>query len=261
MILPLEKGETKGFPWGVYLAEAVGTAVLLCLGLSLVILMFGAGSPIARLLPDENVRRPITGFLFGTLGGLIALSPLGTRSGAHLNPVVTIAFRLAGKLEWNVVFFYIMAQLLGGIAGCLPLFAWGEMGRSVAFGATLPGAGFDTTSVFLGEVAATFTMITLLVMFLAVRKIRRFTPAIFAPIYSFLVWAEAPVSGTSTNPARTLGPALISGRWDGWWIYWAGPLLGGVLALAVCSFMVKRIEVAKLYHFDSDRDRLFRRKK
>jgi aquaporin Z len=247
------------FPWRVYLAELVGTAVLLLVGLSLVIFMFGTGSPMAQLVPGEGLRRAITGFLFGTTGALIALSPVGKRSGAHINPVVTLGFRLMGKLELKVTVFYILAQLVGGILGVLPLFAWGEMGRSVAFGATVPGAGYSTLTVVLAEAAATFAMISLLAIFLAYRKIRPFTPAIFPPLYSFLVWAESPISGTSTNPARSLAPSLISGQWEGWWIYWIGPILGTLLALLATSFLVKRIEVAKLYHFDSDQDRLFRR--
>ena len=102
-------------------------------------------------------------------------------------------------------------------------------------------------------------MITLLSVFLGFRKIRPFTPALFPPLYAIMVWAEAPISGTSTNPARSLGPSVISGQWQGWWIYWAGPAAGMLLAILACSFLAKRIEVAKLYHFDSDRDRLFRR--
>jgi aquaporin Z len=74
-----------------------------------------------------------------------------------------------------------------------------------------------------------------------------------------MVYAEAPISGTSCNPARSLGPALISGQWHGSWIYWVGPMFGALFATLACSFLAKRIETAKLYRFDSDRDGLFRR--
>lgn len=74
-----------------------------------------------------------------------------------------------------------------------------------------------------------------------------------------MVTLETALSGTSTNPARTFGPALISGRWDGWWIYWVGPLTGTLAAIVVCSSLARRIEVAKLYHFDSDRRRILHR--
>lgn len=66
-------------------------------------------------------------------------------------------------------------------------------------------------------------------------------------------------SGTSTNPARSLGPAVVSGAWQGWWVYWLGPLAGMLLAITACSFLANRIEVAKLYYFDSDRGGLLRR--
>lgn len=248
-----------GFPWRIFISELVGTALLVLVGLSLVIFMFGEGTPMARILPGEGLRSLVTGFLFGSTGALIALSPVGRESGAHINPVVSLGFRLMRKIDLRLLLVYVTAQLLGAAIGVLPLLAWGEMGRSVAFGATLPGEGFSTATVLLGEVATTFAMISLLVIFLAFRRIRPFTPALFPPLYAFMVWAESPISGTSTNPARSLGPALISGQWEGWWIYWVGPLLGGLLACTVLSFMARRIEVAKLYHFDSDRDGLFRR--
>ena len=89
----------RRIPWALFASELIGTAVLVLVGLSLVILMFGAGSPMARLIPSEGLRRLITGFLFGTTGACIALSPVGKVSGAHINPVVTLAFRLMGKLD------------------------------------------------------------------------------------------------------------------------------------------------------------------
>ena len=214
---------------------------------------------MARVLPSEGLRRLITGFLFGTTGALIALSPIGRESGAHINPIVSFGFRLMGKLTLKRMIVYVVAQLAGAIVGCVPLLLWGSMGRSVEFGATWPGQGYSTTEVFLGEVVTTFAMVSLLTIFLAYRMIRPFTPALFPPLYSFMVWAEAPISGTSTNPARSLGPSVISGQWQGWWIYWIGPMLGTLLALIAFSYLARRIEVAKLYHFDSERDRLFRR--
>ena len=250
---------SASIPWLILRAELVGTAALVLVGLSFVILMFGEGSPIPNVLPSEGWRRLITGFLFGTTGALIALSPIGKRSGAHINPIVTLAFRLMGKLDLRTSLLYVGAQLAGGILGSLPLLAWGAMGRSVTFGATLPGEGYSVGAVLFGEVVTTFTMVTLLCVFLGFRRSRPFTPALFPILYAVMVYAESPLSGTSTNPARSLGPAVISGHWDGWWIYWVGPMIGSVAACLACSALAKRITVAKLYHFDSDRDRLFRR--
>ena len=251
--------DSPRLPWQAFLSELVGTALLVVIGLSLVILMFGTGSPIARILPDEGVRRLITGFLFGTTGALIALSPIGKESGAHINPVVTLGFWLMGKLDAQTVFGYVLAQLAGASLGALPLLAWGSMGRSVAFGATLPGEGYSIGTVLLGEVVTTFAMVAGLCVFLGFRRLRPLTPALFPPLYAFMVWSEAPISGTSTNPARSLGPAIVSGQWRGFWIYVAGPLIGTLAAIIACSFLAKKIAVAKLYYFDSDPHRVFYR--
>ena len=94
--------------WQPFLSEGIGTAILVLVGLSLVILMFGTGSPMATVIPDEGLRRLITGFLFGSTGALIAISPVGKESGAHINPVVTLAFWLMGKIDSGVGLGYIV---------------------------------------------------------------------------------------------------------------------------------------------------------
>lgn len=247
------------FPWSLCLSEVVGTGLLVFGGLSCVILMFGEGSPLPRLIPDAGLRSAITGFLFGTTGALIALSPVGKVSGAHINPAVTFGFWLFGKISSGTLGIYVIAQLIGASLGALPLLAFGSMGRSVAFGATVPGTGYSISAALGGEVVTTFAMVALMCIFISYRPLRRFTPAIFPPLFSFMVWAESAVSGTSCNPARTFGPAVISGQWDGWWIYWVGPLVGTFAASLLFSRLARRIEVAKLYHFDSANDRLARR--
>ena len=214
---------------------------------------------MTRIIPDEKLRQVITGFLFGSTGALIAISAIGKVSGAHINPVVTMSFWLFRKIDSRTAIIYILAQLMGAIMGCLPLLLWREMGRSVAFGATLPGAGYSTGTVILGEIITTFTMVSLLIIFIGFRQIRAFTTAIFPVLYALMVPLESAISGTSTNPARSLGPAVVSGQWQEWWIYWIGPLIGALLASLTCSFLAKRITIAKLYHFDSDQDGLLRK--
>jgi aquaporin Z len=242
----------------LFLSEMIGTGVLLFGGLSLVIFVFGAGSPVARLVPNATLRMAMTGFLFGSIGAAITLSPVGRISGAHINPAVTLGFLLAGKLRPRVAFGYVVAQLGGATLGSAPLLLWGEMGRSVNFGASLPGPGYSTLTVLLGEVATTFGLVAGLCVFLATRELRRFTPFMIPFLYGIMVPLESRISGTSTNPARTLGPAIISGNFDGWWIYWVGPFTGAVLAILACSFLLVRIEVAKLYYFNEDRAGVFR---
>jgi aquaporin Z len=243
----------------LFLSEMAGTALLLLGGLSIVIFMFGTGSPMAHVLPSVVLRQVLTGFLFGCVGATIAVSAIGKESGAHINPAVTLGFWLMQKLDARTTLGYMCAQLIGAVFGSLPLLAWGSMGRSVDFGATVPGPGYTTQAALLGEIVTTFALVTGLCVFIGFRHLRRFTPAMIPLFYAVMVPLEGVISGTSTNPARTFGPAFISGRWDGWWIYWVGPFAGSVGAIVVCSSLARRIEVAKLYHFESDRRRLFRR--
>jgi len=245
--------------WRLFFAELIGTALLVLGGLSVVIVMFGEGSPLMKWIPNEPLRTILTALLFGTIGSAIAVSRIGKESGAHINPAVTLGFWLMRKLDLRAATGYIVAQLAGASLGALPLLAWGSMGHSVAFGATLPGKDYSAVVVLMGEAVTTFGLIATLCICLGFRQLRPYTPLVIPFLYAVMVPLEAHISGTSTNPARTFGPALISGRWDGWWIYWAGPIVGMLLAVAVCSSLAKRIEVAKLYHFEADRRRLFHR--
>jgi aquaporin Z len=257
--MPTEAAKDWRVRWRLFFCELVGTALLVLGGLSIVIFMVGDGSPMARLLPNEPLRTIITAFLFGTIGSTIAVSWIGRESGAHINPAVTAGFWIMQKLDFRAAVGYIIAQMLGAGIGALPLLAWGSMGASVTFGATVPGEGYSTAAVFTGELVTTFCLIATLCIFLGFRSLRAYTPFVIPFLYAVMVPLEASISGTSTNPARTFGPALISGRWDGWWIYWAGPMAGMLIAVVLCGSLASRIEVAKLYHFENDRRRLFHR--
>jgi len=114
----------------MYASELLGTALLVFLGLSIVIALWGRGAPLASLPIPEGVRRLLTGFLFGTVGAAIAFSPIGKMSGAHINPAVTFAFWLEGKLQWRDASFYSLAQLIGAAFGAAALILWGTAGAS-----------------------------------------------------------------------------------------------------------------------------------
>lgn len=97
----------------------------------------------------------------------------------------------------------------------------------------------------------TFALVFMIVVFVAYRELRPFTPFMVPFLYGIMVPLEADISGISTNPARSFGPSVVSGVWDAWWIYWIGPLTGALLASAVGYRLAKRVAIAKLYHFDS----------
>ena len=236
-------------------SEFAGTALLVAAGVSLVILDFGAGSPVVAAIPSAALRRVMTGFGFGCVGALIAVSALGKASGAHINPVVTLAFWLKGAIAGRLAIGYAAAQLAGAVAGALPLLAWGRMGASIDFGVTVPGAGFGAPAAAMGEAVTTAALVLGLFAFLGAPRLRPFTPLLFPFLYAVMVGLEAPVSGTSTNPARSLGPAVVAGVWRGWWAYLVGPLAGTLVAAGIhAGTWLSRleVEVAKLYHFEHD---------
>lgn len=145
-------------PWHLLLSEFVGTGLLLAVGGSFVVLDFGPGSPVSHLLHDTAVRRAITGFLFGSVGGAIALSPVGKHSGAHINPVVTLSFWLRRSVFGRLATGYVTAQFAGAAVGSLLLRASGPMAQGAQTAATVPGANGALPAV-LGEAVATFVLI------------------------------------------------------------------------------------------------------
>ena len=242
------------------LAEAWGTALLVAIGVSIVIFATAGGSPFVRLMPDAGARRLLTGFLFGATGALITVSGVGRVSGAHINPAVTFAFWLRGRMPATHAIAYVAAQCAGAALGGAALLAWGPAGAAVRFGATLPGAGFGPALALAGEVLTTMALVVLLFAFLGHKRLRAFTPLLFPPLYALMVYLEAPLSGTSTNPARSLGPAMAAGVWQYWWVYWVGPGIGAALGWLTHRLRGVRgleIEVAKVYHFDHDPSGLF----
>jgi aquaporin Z len=237
----------------LYLSEFIGTALLLGIGLSFVIFNWGQGTIMDRWIPDAGMRRLITGFLFGTTGCLITLSPVGKISGAHINPAVSLAFWMCGKMKDHALVGYVISQMLGAAVGCLPLLLWGKQGESVAYGNTFPGQA-GIIAAFVGEAATTACLITLLYVFVSSNKLRNYTPFTIPFLYSFMVWAEGPYSGCSTNPARSFGPAVISGIYTDYWLYWLAPVTGVLLVMGfVKIFNFHRhhqIEAARVSYHD-----------
>ena len=230
------------------ISEAVGTAILLFAGLSIVIYNWGEGSVVARMIPSPSLRTALTGFLFGCIGCLITLSPVGKISGAHINPAVSVAFWLRGKMRSKAMFGYIVAQMIGAAIGSLPLLLWGNQGRSIQYGITVPGTR-GVGAAFLSETLATTFLIAYLYVFIGQKKLRKYTPYGIPFLYSILNILFAAPSGDSTNPARSFGPALISRNFSAYWVYWAAPITGVIIV--TIFFKWKRIH--RIYKLDSAR--------
>jgi len=162
---------------------------------------------------------------------------MGAISGAHLNPVVSLAFALRGDFLWRRVPWYVVAQLLGATLACL--FLLGVFGNVEHLGATLPGPGYRAWQAFLMEIALTGALVSVILGTASAAQNVGTIGALGVGGYVALagLWA-APVSGASMNPARSFGPALVSGDWHAYWVYVAGPLLGAGIAVG-CAWILR----------------------
>ena len=157
---------------------------------------------------------------------------MGTVSGAHLNPAVSIAFAARGDFPWKRVPAYIVAQFLGAILATLLL--WALIGKQGSAGLTLPGHGISTATAMWWELVLTTGLVSVILGTASGAQQIGTLAAIGVGGYIALagLWGS-PVSGASMNPARSLGPALVLGDWTSWWAYLAGPVAGGVIAVGI----------------------------
>ena len=155
---------------------------------------------------------------------------MGTVSGAHLNPAVSIAFAARGDFPWKRVPAYVVAQFLGAIAATLLL--WALIGKQGSAGLTLPGPGISATTAMLWEIVLTAGLVSVILG--TASGAQQIGPIAAIGVGSYIALAGlwgSPVSGASMNPARSLGPALVKGDWTSWWAYLVGPIAGGLVAV------------------------------
>ncbi len=215
-----------------YLAEFIGT---LCL------VLFGCG---AAVISGGNVEGGPVGL--GLLGislafglAVVAMAyTIGGISGCHINPAITVAMLVAGKITSKDAIGYIVAQFAGALAGAAILGVIAN-GHPNSFGANGWGEGYlgnySTTSAFITEMV--FTFLFLYVIFNVTSKHGNSTMAGLAIGVTLVLihMVAIPVTGTSVNPARSFGPAVLAGgkALSQLWLFIAAPLVGGVLAAIV----------------------------
>src|SRR5580693_9415270 len=216
----MEAGEA-----GLYLFSACTVATLL----------WHPASPVQQSLPSDAVRRMLMGLAMGATMIAIVRSPWGMQSGAHFNPAVTITFCRLGKAAlWDAV-FYCTAQLLGAVAGVAlaSLMLQGAPAhKAVRYAATLPGIYGDTIAL-VAELAISFILMCAILFASDHEVLAPYTHYFAAILAAIYIAFESPLSGMSTNPARTFGPALFASYWHTLWIYFSGPpfVLGNDVAI------------------------------
>jgi aquaporin Z len=232
-----------------YFSEFAGTAIMLFIGVSAVAFMWGPGSPVP-VVPNGALRRLLTGIMFAGGATAVVYSPLGQISGGHINPAVTLAFWWLGKVPTRDAVIYVVMQFAGAFLGAWAAgLAWGPLTTGVAYAVTVPGEGYSQAGAFAAETIITFLLVFLIFVCVNKPKIAPKTGIIAGSLVAFLVMVEAPMTGTSLNPARTLGPAVLAPNYTALWVYFAGPIAGALLAVAAFTGQWgKKTVCAKLYH-------------
>jgi aquaporin Z len=210
------------YEWRRLFSEALGTFLLV---------LVAAGAAVVNARSRGQV--PLDARVVAPGLMVMAISYfMGTISGAHLNPAVSIAFALRRNFPWKRVPGYVAAQLVGSLLAAAFLRAtFGDIGD---LGATLPGVGTSAATTVLVEIVLTAGLVSVILGTASGARNIGANAALAVGGYIVLagLWA-APVSGASMNPARSLGPALVGGHWADWWAYVIGPVAGGVIAVGI----------------------------
>jgi len=236
--------------WPEYLIEGWALGMFMIAAGVVATLLEYPGSPVHAGLPDASVRRIIAGMAMGLTAIGLIYSPWGKRSGAHMNPSVTVTFLILGKVRaWDAL-FYVLAQFLGGTAGVL--FVLGLIGAPfseppVRLAATLPGPA-GSWAAFTAELAISAGMMATILTVSGSRRIASLTGIVAGCLVATYISLEAPLSGMSMNPARSFASAVPALMWRSLWIYFTAPVAGMLAGAQLYRLSRRRVACAKLVH-------------
>jgi aquaporin Z len=238
--------------WPEYMMEAAELGLFMVSAGLFGTLLFHPSSPVVALVPDPLARRALMGVIMGLTAIGLIYSSWGQQSGAHLNPAVTLTFWRLGKVAtWDAA-FYVLAQFAGGVLGVLMVLAL--LGQAFAdppvlYVATMPGP-HGLGAALIAEVAISFGLMLTVLLVTNTPRLMRLTGVFAGTLVALYITVEAPVSGMSMNPARTLASALPGSLFDALWIYFAGPVAGMLLAVEAYRLVRRTPDVvcAKLNH-------------
>lgn len=235
-----------------YAIEATLLGIFMISACGFVVLLEHPASVVHRMFPDPGMRRVLMGLAMGSTAVALIYSPLGKRSGAHMNPAVTLTFGRLGKVAPRDTALYVAAQFAGGILGVLVAsLAFGEFlaDRATNYAATLPGPR-GVAVAFGAEALITFVLMWVILVVSNHPRRAHLTGLCAGLLVALYIAIEAPLSGMSMNPARTLGSSVFAGDWTALWVYFTAPPLG---MLAAAELYLRRrgrdaVFCAKLCH-------------
>ena len=248
----MKRMKTARYRWPEYFMEAALLAGFMMSAVAVTALLQYPASPVRQSLESGVLRRVLTGLAMGLTAAAIIYSPWGRRSGAHINPSITLTYFRLGKIAPRDAALYVIAQFCGAIGGLVTAAAIlrGIAGSpQVNYVATIPGRS-GTAAAFGAETAISFGMMATVLTVSNAPRFSRFTGAVAACLVALYISIESPISGMSMNPARSFAPAVASGSLATLWIYFVAPLGGMLLAAEV---YLRRhgpaaIRCAKLHH-------------
>ena len=238
--------------WKEYAMEGALLGLFMVAACTFATLLEHPASPVHQGLPDRNLRRLLMGGAMGLTAIGLIYSPWGQQSGAHMNPSLTLSYFRLGKIERRDALGYIAGQFLGGVAGALGMRAVLGMlvtHPAVRCAATAPGPA-GTAIAFVAEFLISFLLMSVVLTVSNRPGLARYTPLFAGALVTTYISLEAPISGMSMNPARSLASALAAGQWTALWVYFTAPPLG-MLAAAEAYVLRRgadRVLCAKLNH-------------
>lgn len=221
-----------------YAIEAALLGSFMLSALAFTVLLEHPDSPLTAILPPGILRRLVTGLGMGATAVTLIYSAWGQRSGAHMNPATSITFARLGLISPGTAAGYSVAQFTGGILGVWlgrQLFGPLVEHSTVRYAVTTPNWGVGPA--FLAELAMTATLMSVVLAAARSRVWRPRAGLVAATCVATFITIEAPVSGMSLNPARTLASALWAGEFTGLWIYFVAPALGMLLAVDIARVL------------------------
>lgn len=237
--------------WREYAIEGCCLGVFMLSAVAFAIALQHPRSPFAGWTPPAPLARAPMGIAMGLTSVALIYSPAGRRSGAHLNPAVTLTYFRLGKIAAFDAGAYIGAQFAGGALGmCLAAIVFRRFAADAAvnYVATMPGTA-GVPSAFAAEAAISFVMMLTVLVTSNVRRLAPWTGVAAGALVAAFITFEAPLSGMSMNPARSTASAIFAGG-SSLWIYFAAPSLG-MLAAAETFQRIHgsaRVRCAKLHH-------------
>jgi len=238
--------------WPEYLIEAWALGTFMVSAGVVATALGSPDSPLYQSIPHATLQNFVAGLAMGLTAVALIYSKWGKRSGAHMNPAVTLTFLRLGKVRpWDAVFF-ALAQTVGGTLGVL--LVAGAFGRAftdppVNYAATLPGSS-GALVAFVAEMGIAAVLMLVVLSLSSSQRYARFTGIAAGALVAAYITFESPLSGMSMNPARSFASAAPGMHWQHFWIYVTAPFIGMLAGAQVFLFLrgARQVHCAKLLH-------------